>query len=107
MTSNQIQVNKILKNSKSTPCMHSGKEISVNYDKIAENLIKLLKSSNLSSRSSISRLILMISSSSLYNGTNFRVVFKSHSSSHGCNSFNFSINNSAESSKSLPKSLKS
>ena len=39
MTSNQIQVNKILKNSKSTPCMHSGKEISVNYDKIAENFV--------------------------------------------------------------------
>ena len=39
MASNPIQVNKILKNSKSSPCMHSRKEISVNYDKIAENFV--------------------------------------------------------------------
>ena len=40
MSSNQIQVNKILKNSKSTPCMLSDKKKSVNYDKIAENFIE-------------------------------------------------------------------
>ena len=39
MASNPIQVNKILKNSKSSSCMHSDKEISVNYDKIAENFV--------------------------------------------------------------------
>ena len=39
MASNPIQVNKILKNSKSTPCMLSDKKKSVNYDKIAENFV--------------------------------------------------------------------